>query len=843
MSEVKVSVIVPVYNVEKYLDEALNSLHNQTLEDLEFLVVNDGSTDSSLEIIEKFAKKDKRFKVFDVENGGIGKAFNLGVENATGEYVAEFESDDYVTPNAYERLYETAKQFDVDIVRCNWTEFSDYGYVERDVLYQYPTLYGKEIDLSTTDMIVQVYPWNAIYRREMMISNGVKWDESIKSYGDTGLFWKTNLAAKNVVFIKDSLYFYRQDNPNSTVNNLGTKANFLFQQFDLIRQSLIASGEFDRYKKYFYEQMFEKYMWCIDKLTEYRDSGVYSILDKIAADFQRALDVGNINDSEFKYIQDFFQIANNADQYYDLYLKNRYKVSVVMPVHNSELYLRKTLENVLGQTLKEIEVILVENGSTDNSLAIIEEFAKFDPRLTYVSIGKSNPGHARNVGIEMARGRYLQFLDSDDEFASNLLQEVYYRAYDMSSDILVFGMREKAINGVISDVHNALLYRGGRILGKDINLNETTPYLYDKLFLMDYVKSHNLRNLEQFVGEDAYFTYTALLGTDKIASLDKRLLTRIVRKNGLMSTYSKNYKNEFNLHSSMIKWLKENMPDRIEEYRIKIVNTLCWFLFDMDRVDAEFKYNFYSELKDTYIEELGLDELKIEKYSYDLGLQDRVKRINDISKYSYETYRTIYPDFGQRKTSVVPNVNIQERGGRLIFGQPKTMGKDTVIDMFSIIISDNNTSNASAVIDFSYIGDNNIFLHDSLLLSILIRERNGVLESVVLQANWEKGYDLFKENIFYEFENNVFTVYVAYTERYAAFDYSFRILTSREGEDHFSVIKHNQGYIPDSMLQITSNLVKVSDVENISQINSKQVKKNKDGVVRKAKRIIKNIKM
>lgn len=116
----------------------------------------------------------------------------------------------------------------------------------------------------------------------------------------------------------------------------------------------------------------------------------------------------------------------------------------------------------------------------------------------------------------MARGRYLQFLDADDHFEANLLQDAYYRAYDSATDILLFGMKEKLPNGEVHVVHNPLLTNGGRMSGEEISLDEVTPYLYDKLFLLEYIKENNLVNLEQFVGEDAYFTYTALLGTEKL---------------------------------------------------------------------------------------------------------------------------------------------------------------------------------------------------------------------------------------------------------------------------------------------------------------------------------------
>ena len=122
MENVKVSVIVPVYNVETYLEEALMSLKDQTLKEIEFLIINDGSTDNSQKLLKKLHKTIHVF-AFSMLKWGIGKAFNLGVSEAKGEYIAEFESDDYVALHAYERLYNTAKSHHADVVRCNGLNF------------------------------------------------------------------------------------------------------------------------------------------------------------------------------------------------------------------------------------------------------------------------------------------------------------------------------------------------------------------------------------------------------------------------------------------------------------------------------------------------------------------------------------------------------------------------------------------------------------------------------------------------------------------------------------------------------------------------------------------------
>ena len=112
---VKVSVIVPAYNVEGYINDCLESLVNQTLKEIEIIVVNDGSTDRTSEIISKFSAKDSRMKIINQENQGLSAARNNGMQQATGEYIGFVDSDDYIDLDFYEKLYEAAKTNDADI--------------------------------------------------------------------------------------------------------------------------------------------------------------------------------------------------------------------------------------------------------------------------------------------------------------------------------------------------------------------------------------------------------------------------------------------------------------------------------------------------------------------------------------------------------------------------------------------------------------------------------------------------------------------------------------------------------------------------------------------------------
>ena len=159
----KVSVIVPVYNVEKYLTKCLDSLVSQTLKDLEVIIVNDGSPDNSQEIIDMYTKKYANMHSYLKENGGLSDARNYGIKKATGEYIAFLDSDDYVTNDMYEKMYFKAKEKDYDMVVC------DINYVYDDHIKRV----GSGIKEDTTDIkkiYCTIHPaaWNKIFKKELL---------------------------------------------------------------------------------------------------------------------------------------------------------------------------------------------------------------------------------------------------------------------------------------------------------------------------------------------------------------------------------------------------------------------------------------------------------------------------------------------------------------------------------------------------------------------------------------------------------------------------------------------------------------------------------------------------
>lgn len=165
----KISVIVPVYNVENYLEKCLNSLVNQTLEEIEILVINDGSTDYSQKIIDEFQKKfPQKIKVFSKENGGLSDARNFGIERASGNFLAFVDSDDYISENMLQEMYDLAIKNEAELVICNLQKVDEHGNVTQK-LTQIPN-FSEKIDMEKNFSVfsdLSYFACNKIFKREL----------------------------------------------------------------------------------------------------------------------------------------------------------------------------------------------------------------------------------------------------------------------------------------------------------------------------------------------------------------------------------------------------------------------------------------------------------------------------------------------------------------------------------------------------------------------------------------------------------------------------------------------------------------------------------------------------
>lgn len=218
---VAVSIIVPVYNTEEYLQKCLDSLTNQTLKNIEIICVNDGSTDNSLKILQDNAIKDDRIKIINQENKKQGAARNAGMQIATGEYIGFVDSDDYVDLNYFERLYRNASSRESDIALATNVRIGKNKFKLRlnlQTVDKYTELQDK---LDVCQQWKNECPTNKIYRKSYLDANNIQWPEGI--YCEDKLFTiKAVYFANSIVTVPEVFYYYF-DNPKSTVNSYARK--------------------------------------------------------------------------------------------------------------------------------------------------------------------------------------------------------------------------------------------------------------------------------------------------------------------------------------------------------------------------------------------------------------------------------------------------------------------------------------------------------------------------------------------------------------------------------------------------------------------------------------------
>ncbi|MBQ8848585.1 MAG: glycosyltransferase [Candidatus Gastranaerophilales bacterium] len=279
----KVSVLIPIYNSEKYLRECIKSVTNQSLKEIEIILINDGSFDSSLEIIEYFKNLDDRIKVINKENTGYANSLNIGVKEAKGEYISIVESDDIIVPDMLKTLYNKAIKSDYDIVKSSFYLMNKNKYIKYDAFKNIYTHIPHNV--ITTPEILTIKPsvWSAIYKKEFLTENNLQFHETHgASFQDISFQFIAFYIAKKILFVDMPLYLYRIDNANSSINS-SDKVFEICSEFyrinDFLKNNFI-NMQIENQKILF---EFKAYLWNLNRIKDkYREGFLDKISDTIS---------------------------------------------------------------------------------------------------------------------------------------------------------------------------------------------------------------------------------------------------------------------------------------------------------------------------------------------------------------------------------------------------------------------------------------------------------------------------------------------------------------------------------------------------------------------------------
>ena len=466
-----VSIIVPVYNVEKYLRQCLDSILAQTLTDIEIICVDDGSTDASLEILHEYAAKDSRIWVINQENHGYGYALNRGLEVAEGTWLGIIESDDWVDPDAFQTLVNAAVAADAPIAKANfWLDWTEKD--PRSQLFEY---FSKEEDEKVvnpkTYMDGEIFRrkpsiWSAIYSMEVVKNNKIDFLETPgASFQDTSFTFKVFALAQKMVCLHRAFVHYRQDNESSSINSKG-KAYAVCDEYTeisaFVEEMKTVHPEF---KDIMIPGVYDTFIWNYERLDQ---TLKYPFLLIASEWFAKILKERKNLDGLFSLtpwkVTAFESIVTNPMGYHtwredekaatngvksalhpvpDGFTPHAASVSpffsIVVPVYNVEKYLRGCLESLVNQTFEDIEIICVNDGSRDLSPKILAEYEERDRRIRIITQPNGGLAAARNAGLDAAQGEYILFVDSDDWLSVDACETLSGRLENRPSETVIFG--------------------------------------------------------------------------------------------------------------------------------------------------------------------------------------------------------------------------------------------------------------------------------------------------------------------------------------------------------------------------------------------------------------------
>lgn len=457
-----VSVVVPAYNAGRSLDRCVESLVGQTHYNLEIIIVDDGSTDSTGSLSDAWAAKDGRVQVIHKQNGGLSSARNAGMRIAKGKYVGFVDSDDYVDVEMFGELAESLERHpQCDIAKCGVSV--EYMYKVSEAELKSTQAYFKDPACGETrlelDVInaTDVCAVDKLYRADFLRKNGIAFPEGVKNE-DEAFFFAICCRMRKCYYLPQSRYHYLR-------NEDGIMAK---------QKKAAAVGELpDAVKVYeFVAELLERedrrdllgvlYRHMVGFVQRFIGTPVEDVIcDRVSAIFHRThafYYADLVCGGDRQWVQRrIYELMNRTqpcnlprvellDAWFPSVPPSPIRaqaslVSFIVPVYNVEKYVAVTLESLRRQTLPDFEVICIDDGSIDDSGKVLDFYSRIDPRIKVWHLENGGVSRARNFGLKQAVGRYVAFVDGDDRLRSEMAARTVLMAERNDLDAVMFDFR------------------------------------------------------------------------------------------------------------------------------------------------------------------------------------------------------------------------------------------------------------------------------------------------------------------------------------------------------------------------------------------------------------------
>ena len=638
----KISVVIPVYNAEPFLKDAINSVLNQTLMNIELVCVNDGSTDNSLKMLQEFAKKDSRVIVIDKENGGCGSARNKSLDNVKGEYIYFFDPDDYVLPNAFEDLYYNALRNNSDLVMFKIARFRDgepidysipgFNFDERFPNVDFNNFTFTYKDIKHYVLNSSFAPWSKLYKKKFIDTyDNFRFDLDV-AFDDVPFHVKSLLRASRISFVPEFYYHYRLSKPNS-VNNTKSNQIDIFKICNIVENFLNESNHYEEFKKEFAE-------FKIQQIMNYMISCNYEEYYILAKQEFEDMNLDGLNIKNH-LLNNYNEVLNSKD-YDEFRIKKGYeplntnktiqpKVSVIVPVYNSSKYIKECMDSLINQSLQDLEIICVDDGSTDNSLSILKEYEQKDRRIKVISKENGGAGSARNLGVSHATGEFINFIDSDDWLDSNTFEELYEKSKQENLDVLMYLLINfnENTNEEYEDNYYNLSSIDSKFDNVVFNYNDIPNEIFhitvspcNKLINRDFWNKLNYKFFEGVMFEDNPFFFNLILEAKRMGIIRKHYYHRRRRDDSVMSLNGEKLIDIMAMSDEVVNvFIRKNLH---EKFKRKVTNFKFYSMKTFyKQINSEYKPLYFNTMKK------NIESIRSDKQRFDLfntGLYSDTKK-------------------------------------------------------------------------------------------------------------------------------------------------------------------------------------------------------------------------
>ena len=599
----KVSVIIPVYNVESYVEECIRSVQEQTLSDIEIICIDDRGSDNSIQIIEKLAGKDKRISIFSNDrNEGLAKSRNEGLSKARGEYIYFLDSDDMIEPDTLEKLYLISKEDELDAVVFGARFIYETKELEErfstnpsEFKGDYPeVLDGKKLFVQW----MEIWDWmpsqpRYFYNRSFLETNGLIFIDGMLHEDETFAF-DVLMNAKRMRVINNP-YFIRRFRNNSIMTGEMTWKS-IEGCLRILQHTTETSLQFKQQKD------------LIEAINFYKK--------KIAANLKNKIRMLAVSKSPM--------------------------ISVIIPVYNVASYIVECLDSVVSQPFTDIEIICINDGSTDESFEIVKEYQTMDPRIVCIE-NEKNCGQsvARNKGLNVAKGKYIYMLDADDKIKPDIFKELIPLCESDKLDVAAFENIQFAESPEFESKAKECLFTyretEGKYSGPDafivcVEKDVISPSVPTFIFRRELLNRERIRFVENIKHEDIGFILEMLLKAGNVRLLHKQFAYRRFRAHSTvtrgfdterMEGYLKSWQKYFDCYDEVV----SRYPDNQE----------------LVRALNKWKRDVLGRIRMLYIES------EEHPYCIDGGYVDETtKRLMEILKETTSTRDRAYRIFGEQ---------------------------------------------------------------------------------------------------------------------------------------------------------------------------------------------------